>query len=129
MKIKIAAEDAERLGCPETVEYDPEKIMGREAIAIQRQTGYGMQKLGSLLEGTVQRGADGKPLYVEDDQGEPVLDEHGRKTPLRDIDVEALLVMVWIACRRAGCQVPYDDFDINLGGLEYLDDEEPAGKG
>lgn len=129
MKLRITGEDADRLGCPREVEYEPDRLMGREAIAIQRQTGYSLQKLGTLLEGTVLLGPDGKPLYETDDQSEPIVDEHGRKTAVREVDTEALLVVVWIACRRAGCQVPYDDFDVNIAGVEWIDSGEPEGKG
>lgn len=124
MKIRLSREDVERLGCPEVVEYDERKLMGREAVAIQKQTGWTPEKLARSLEGKVVLDDDGKPAYQRDADGVEVLDEYGRRIPLRDVDAEALLILAWIAVRRS-VDVAYADFDLDLFGAEF-DYEEPG---
>lgn len=123
MKITLTEEDAARIGCPRVVEFDDNRIMTREAIAIQKTTGYSLEGLGRGLTGVPVKDADGNLRYRTDDEGNEVRDEFGHRTVLREIDIEALLVAAWIAVRRSGVQVPWDDFDLDLLGTEFGDAE------
>lgn len=128
MKFRLSEEDAAALGCPREVEFDETRFTVKENIALQKQTGFTMERLGYFIEGVPARGRDGSPLYLLDEAGVEKLDEQGRKIPLREMDAEAIAAAVWLAVRRAGAEVAFDDFDINLVGVEFLGDEEDPGK-
>jgi hypothetical protein len=123
MKITLTAEDADRIGCPQVVEFDDTRIMTREAIAIQKTTGYSLEGLGRGLTGLPVKDAAGNIQYVTGEDGTEVRDEFGHRSVLREVDIEALLVAAWIAVRRAGVKVPWDDFDLDLFGTKFGDDE------
>jgi hypothetical protein len=130
VKITLSAEDAERMQCPQVVEFDDKRIMAREAIAIQKATGWSMDGLGRALGGTPVTSPDGSPVYETDEDGVEIRDQFGNRIRLREINMEALLLAAWIAVRRSGVTVPWDDFDLDLLGAQWGDDEvvEP-GKG
>jgi hypothetical protein len=123
MRITLTEKDAERIGCPRVVEFDDGRIMTREAIAIQRSTGYTLEGLGRGLSGLPVKDRDGNIQYVTGEDGNEIVDEFGHRKVLREVDIEALLVAAWIAVRRAGVQVPWDDFDLDLLGTQFGDDE------
>ncbi len=124
MKIRLSAADAQRLGCPEELEYDETKLMGREAIAIQKQTGWTPERVARAMEGRIVRDENGDIEYLEDEHGDRVLDEGGRPIPFRDVDAEALLITAWTAVRRSVPEVKWADFDIDLFGTQF--GEPPA---
>lgn len=125
MKILLSEEDAARLGCPRDLVFDLNKLMAREALVLQRTTGWTPDRLASAMEGKVVLDANGQPAYQQDEHGADVLDEHGKRIPLRELDIEPILVAAWIAARRRGCVVPYDDFDFDVLGVDYADEPEP----
>lgn len=130
MRIRLADADRERLGCPEWVEYDPNKLGLREAAALKRETGYTPEMLSRRLQGTAQFDtATGEPLTepVLDEHQQPVIGEDGQpKTKLLlEPDYEAWAAVVWLALRRAGTLIAFADFDIEIG----FDVEDSAGDG
>lgn len=127
MKIILSEDDATRLGVPRELEYNENKLMGREAIAIQKATGWTPSALARALDGRVVLDEDGQPLYDTDDAGQPVLDEDGRRVPLRDVDAEALVILVYVAVLRSGVKIKYADFDIDFFGTKF--GGEDPGKG
>lgn len=44
----------------------------------------------------------------------------------RNGDALAIGAMVWLAKRRAGTLVPFDEFDFDFADFEVLPDDEPA---
>lgn len=114
------------MGVPEVVEYNETKLMGREAVAIQKQTGWTPEKLARAMEGKVVRDENNELQYQVDATGEQVLDDNQQPIPLREIDAEALLIMAWIAVRRSSPAVTYADFDLDLFATKFGDDDEPA---
>lgn len=126
MKITLSAADADRLGCPREVEFDEGRLMAREAVAIQAQTGWRLEKLHRELNGKPVTDDEGNPVYLLDDMGFPELDEQGKQIQLRDINVEALLIAAWIAVRRE-VNIPYSEFDIDLLGSQF-GEQQAAGE-
>lgn len=124
MKFRLSEEDAERLDCPRDVEFDSNKLMGREAIALDKM-GWPLDRLGDLA-GTPVVDADGKPKYQLDAAGHPVLVD-GQPLQMHVFNPEAALVMIWIAVRRAtGRAIDWDTFDINLVAAMESVDESPG---
>lgn len=128
MKIRLSAEDAARLGCPAEFEHDESKLMAREAIALKRITGWTPERFGAALEeGEPVLDGDGKQMFAMEG-GQRVKDPAGNPIPLRTIDMEVMLVLVWLAVRRVtGTDVPWKDFDIDLLAMVTEGDDEGKG--
>ena len=127
MKIRLSEEDATRYGVERDIEVDESKFMAREVIVMQKVTGWTVDKLGRALQGKVALDDDGKPLYLRDGEGNEVHDESGKRIPLREVDVEALLILAWMGVRRLNPEVKYVDFDIDLTGVNFGGDEDIEG--
>lgn len=126
MKFTISDADAERIGCSASLEFDERTIMAREAIVIKKATGLSIESIGRGLTGMPVLDADGNPQYVRDDDGAEVRDEFGHRSVLREVDMEAVLAAIWIAVRRTGVTVPWGEFDLDLLGISFGDDETTA---
>jgi hypothetical protein len=127
MRFRLTEDDAERLDCPQVIEFDENKLTGREAIALKKLTGWSMERLGQAMAGDRVVDDDGNQIWQLDEHGDPAKDEAGNRIPLRAIDPEALLVMAWLAVRRTAGDRPWKDFDINLMAMTG-DDEVDEGK-
>jgi hypothetical protein len=123
MKITLTEQDAQRMGCPRVIEFDDDRIMAREAVLIQKTTGWSIEGLGRGLTGMPVKDDAGNLQYVTDESGEEIRDEFGHRTVLREVQVEALLAAAWIAARRAGVNVPWEDFDLDLLATQWGDAE------
>lgn len=124
MKFRLSEEDAARLDCPRDVEFDSNKLMGREAIALDKM-GWPLDRLGELA-GTPVVDADGNPRYQLDDAGNPVLVD-GKPLQMHVFNPEAALVMIWIAVRRAtGRDIPWGTFDVDIVAALESVDESPG---
>ncbi len=123
MRFRLSEEDASRYGCDPEVEFDESRLTGREAIALKKQTGWSLERIGQAMVGDRVVDSDGGQVWQLDEHGDPELDEAGQKVPLRAIDPEALLVMAWLAVRRSVGDVPWRDFDINLVAFTPLEDD------
>lgn len=128
MKFRLSDEDAQRLDCPAEVEFDETRLSGREAIAMKKLTGWSLERLGQAMVGDRVIDADNNQVWQLDEHGDPEKDEAGNRIPLRSIDPEAMLVMAWLAVRRAVGDRSWKDFDINLMAMSSLDDEVDEGK-
>lgn len=126
MKFRLASSDALRLGCPQDVEFDAERIMGREAIMLSK-IGWPPDRLAADAHRPVLDG-DGKPVFERDERGEFVRDGAGNPVVLFGVDPEALMAVLWLAVRRAGVDIDWKDFDVDLQGVEQLDEDEEPGK-
>ena len=125
MRIRLSEEDATRLGCPRDLEFDPDKLMGRELIALEEEVGWNFDTLEENLQGEYLKNALGEPVFETDDKGKVVLDGGGKPMRARGLKMTTVVVIAWIAARRAGSKVPYAEFDFNVNGAEF-DTEEPG---
>jgi hypothetical protein len=101
--IRLGDEDRERLGCPEEIEFDPDKLTLVEAEIIDD---HGIDWL-AIRSGEVVTGPDGKPLTTDDGE------------VLRRFKPRAQRVWVWCALRRAGIEVDFAELDFDLGAADY----------
>lgn len=99
-------------------EFDEARLMMSEAIAIRKVSGMGPERIFSGL-----RSRSCTPETCSDWDGDDPcdLDEHKR-----DMDPESMKVLVWLAVRREGGEVPrYSDFDFNLADIDIEQVSEP----
>jgi hypothetical protein len=125
MRIRLTEEDATRLDCPRDLEFDAERLMGRELIALEEEVGWTVDSLEENMQGEYLKNALGEPVWETDDKGKVVLDGGGKPMRARGLKASTILVIAWIAARRAGCKVPYAEFDFAVTGAEF-DTEEPG---
>lgn len=123
MRFRLSEEDAERLDCPQDIEFDEERLTGREAIALKKLTGWTMERFGQAFAGERVLDDDGNVVWELDGTGAEKRDEAGNRVPLRSADPEAILVAVWLAVRRTVGDRPWKGFDVNLIPLMQ---EDPA---
>lgn len=122
--------DAQRIGCDRTLVFDESRITAREAVRLQKATGFSLERVGRALQGTIVRGPDGLPINEVDEDGTEIVRD-GKRVPVREVDLEAVIAMIWFCLARAGVHVAFDDLDFDVTHLDLADDEdeEPAGKG
>jgi hypothetical protein len=112
MRIRLSEADRKRLGCPEWLDVQLTSITAREAATIQRLGGYDPDELAEALKGTpVMR--DGQPVYETDADGNTVM-EDGKPKPKLRYDFDAWVAVIWLALKRAGVTVPYNELDFDL---------------
>jgi hypothetical protein len=125
MKIRLTAADAARLDCPREIEFDADRLMGREAIALSR-IGWSLERLGDAQAGRPVTDSDGNVMYERDENGD-IVTKGGKPVFLMAVDPESMLVLAWLAVRRAkGTDVPWDGFDIDLRAFAESVDEDPG---
>lgn len=95
-KLRLAAVDRERLGCPELLDSSIASITNREAMELQK-IGY---PTPGLLAAALRRDKE-------------------------ETDFRAITALVWLALRRAGVDVEFDALEFNLSELESVPDPEP----
>ncbi len=126
-KFKLNDEDRQRYGSEGALEFDTDRIGLREAALVQRETGYSPDDLSRFDKPKVR---NGRPVLrdARDDDGNVIYMPDGvtaLKEPDTEPDLEVLAVVIWMAMRRAGVKVPFDDdFEINLIGVDM--DLEPG---
>lgn len=115
IKLRLPEADRTRLGLPEWIEYDPATLMFTEAEQLQDTFGIDPWDLAKVLQGVPVLGPDGSPV-MDGDQ------------PKTRQNLRAWRFVVWVAAKRAGCDIPLSDFDINVLGLvtSATNDGEPA---
>lgn len=132
MRIRLSGADREKYGVPEWIEFDENRLGLREVAVMRRATKWTSERLFERLRG-VEVWEDGQLVTrpVVDDNGAPVLDDDGEPVvePVREPDTEAMAIIVWLALRRLGKTVLWnDDFDIDANGLDIETDEDAEGK-
>lgn len=115
MKFTLSEQDATRLECPREVQFDLDKLMGRELIVLQKSVGWNFELLQRKLAGEPLTDTLGNQLFELDDDGSEKRDEAGNRVRAIGLDFETILVMIWLACRRAkGADIAWETFDVNL---------------
>lgn len=126
MRITLSEEDAQRIGVPRELEFREDRIMGSDLIALEEQFGWTVDKLDQALLGEPATDPAGGPVWELDDKGKPVLDGKGKPVQARTMSVRTLMVITWIAARRAVPDLPWNGFDISITGTDFV--PEPEGK-
>lgn len=130
MRYLLSEEDRQRLGLGDDwIEFDPTRLMMTEAEGLE-DAGYDTDQFledlqghevhdrkGNLVLVPVMEG-DGSPSVGED--GVPIL------APKLRYPFKAIRAGVWIAVRRSGCEVAFDEFDFDVTNLRTQAD--PPGK-
>lgn len=110
VKVRLADSDREQFGCPEWMELDPYSVRATEAFVLQA---------GFTREG-VTVGFDSPAEW---------------RAALRSDKASAVIVLVWLALRRSGTQIPLSDleFDFDAALYQVIPDadeaDDEAGKG
>lgn len=100
MQFRLNEEDRQRLGCPEWLEFDFRKLSFKEAIALQKSTDF--KSVEDLFS------AFWKPALGKDTDPTGLV-----------VDYEAVFCAVWLALRRAGVKVPYEELDFEARNIDY----------
>jgi hypothetical protein len=109
--LRLSDVDRERLGVPdEWLDVDPHSVTAREASILQRGFDLDGERITYDTPGEWRRALRGG---MPDDQ------------PARRPDFPAMLVLVWLALRRAGVTAALDALDFDLDGLAYRSDGQP----
>jgi hypothetical protein len=125
--ITLSEADAERIGVPRNLSVDIDKLMARELIAMERVTGWSYEALAFSLEGRPAKNALGQPIFETDDDGTLKKDPAGNPIQVMGFNLEALLVVVWLAVRRAkGEDVAWELIDLDINATEFGGDEGKA---
>lgn len=127
MKFTLSEEDATRLECPRQVVFDLDKLMGRELIVLQKSVGWNFELLQRKLSGEPLTDTLGNQLFEMDENGNEIRDEAGNRIRVIGLDFETILVMLWLACRRAkGSDIAWETFDVNL--MAAVHEQDDSGK-
>lgn len=120
--LRLGAADRERLGAPEELPIDLDRLTNREAIQL-RVLGYNTPRL-------FRKALMGKRL---DDDGNEVrgsaedvkLAYEGGRVVDFELDYEAWTALVWLALRRAGVNVDAKTLEFDVEECAYVGDPEP----
>lgn len=120
---RLSDEDRERLGIKdEWISFDPSRLMFSEAEALE-DSGYDTDQLLEDLRGYEVVDKTGSPVMVPviDDDGNPALNEDGtpQRVPKMRFPTRGIRAAIWLAARRAGCDVPFSEFDIDMAGVRF----------
>lgn len=127
IRLRLSEEDAQRLEVPRDLEFDTDKLMGRDLIALEEEAGWDIDRLDQAMAGEPTTNAVGQPVWETDAKGKVVL-VNGKPVQARGLKMSTLLVIAWIAARRSGYKGRYAEFDFCITAAEFESVEEP-GKG
>ena len=126
MFICLSATDRERYGCPEWIELAFDRLSAREAATLQRETGLTPTEIVGALQPRVEVRDGGRWVAIDLKDGESA--PEGARVVT---DYDAWAGVIWVALRRAGCDVTFDqasDFDV-FGFTSRSDVVSDQGKG
>lgn len=126
MRITLSEEDATRLEVPRDLEFDPNRIMGTDLIAMEEQIGWSFEHLEEAMLGEPAKNAVGQPIWETDAKGKVVLDDKGKPKQQRVMKSATLVAITWLCVRRANPAVRWEGFDFAVTGAAFV--SEPEGK-
>lgn len=101
MRIRLGDADRERLGCPEWLIEDELALSIVEADLLQR-AGIEPDDVVAHIAGAPKLAGDGTQLTTDDGYA------------IRSISMLGWRIRVWLALRRAGVRIPFDELDFSL---------------
>jgi len=102
VQLVLSPKDRERLGCPETLPIELDRLTNREAMALQRM---GFRTIRALQKRLEVKQVEGDDLDME-------------------MDYAAWTALVWLALQRAGCEQDFEGLDFDLFGLRIKGEAE-----
>lgn len=126
MRIRLTEEDAARFAIDRDLEFNEQRLMGRELMALEAQVGWTFQDLERKLEGEYATNALGEPVWETDAKGKIVLDGGGKPMRARVLKIEPLMVITWLCVYRANPEIAWKTFDMNVTGTEFTPEEDPG---
>lgn len=130
IRLRLSDADRERYGCDEWLGVVFGSVNAWEAALIQRGFTKDGIRVGFDSPGRWRQGLTGQ--VITGDDGEPILrkvetPEGMKEVPQRRPDFGAELILVWMALRRAGIDVPMAEVDYDTDGLTWQsEDDTPA---
>ena len=120
--IRLGDADRVRLGAPEELPIDLDRLSNREAIQL-RFLGYNTPRLFRKALLPKRLDEDGNEVHGSADDLKLV--HEGGKVADMQIDYEAWTALVWLALRRAGVNVDVKTFEFDVDECAYVADPEP----
>lgn len=126
MRYLLSEGDRKRLGLSDDwVDFDPSRIMMSEAEGLE-DAGYEVDQFLDDLQGREVYDRQNNPVLVAvlEDDGTPAVDDTGAPVmhTKRRYVFKAIRAAVWIAVRRTGCTVAFDEFDFDMTSLQIKAD-------
>lgn len=122
-RLRLSDADRERYQCKEWLDVDPSAVTSWEAVLMQR--GFTRDGIRVAFDSPAvwMRSLLGE--VVTDEQGAPVMDPvtglDGEPTvvPRRRPDLGAELMLVWLALRHNGTDVPMAEVEYHISGMRW----------
>lgn len=133
IKIRLSKEDTARLNCPAELTVDTDRVSMVESITLQKGVelepgvvlSYDSPAVWRVaLAGRDLHGPDGKLVLAEAEDGKA-------PEPRRTMDMQAALVMVWLALRQTtGRKVELAGLEFDADAMDWeVETEDPADPG
>jgi len=120
--LRLGDADRERLGAPEELPIDLDRLSNREAIQL-RVLGYNTPRL--FRRALTARGLDEDGNEVRGSAEDLKLIHDGGKVVDFEVDYEAWTAFVWLALRRSGVDVEAKTLEFDIEECAYVGDPEP----
>ncbi len=120
--LRLGEADRERLGAPEELPIDLDRLSNREAIQL-RVLGYNTPRLFRKALSAKRLDEDGNEVRGSGEDLKLVHD--GGKVIDFEIDYEAWTAFVWLALRRCGVNTDVKTLEFDVEQCAYVGDPEP----
>lgn len=120
--LRLGDADRERLGAPEELSIDLDRLSNREAIQL-RALGWSTPRL--FRRALAAKGLDEDGNEVRGSAEDLKLVHDGGKVVDFQVDYEAWTAFVWLALRRSGVNVDAKTLEFDIEECAYVGDSEP----